>query len=192
MDVQAVLMGELGWAQSADTAGLLAGFMAGPAGIVQTLADLFTDSASGPGWSQICDVTRCPTDGLPWLAQFVGVRLPPGMPDAQARAAVQAESGWKRGTAAAIVAAAQQYVASGYTVVLAERTPDPYSFTLTIPAAGVSGTYAALDAGFSTYTALDASQTSYAGFTSSGGEGAISAAVLASKPAGLLMHINYT
>lgn len=184
------LLDEVGWAGTVDD-GTLASWLSGPAGLLQSIYDLCGDTPQGPGWSQIVDVTRAPTDALPWLAQFVGVRLPASLPDAQARAAVVAETGWHRGTATSLVAAAQAFLTTG-TVTIAERTPDPYSFTVLIPAAGLAGTYAALDSGFSSYTALDASQSTYAGLTSTGGSAGVQAALEALKPAGLLMTVTYT
>lgn len=184
------MLDECGWAQTVDTGGLAA-WLAGPAGLLQSIYDLCGDTPQGPGWSQIVDITRCPTDALPWLAQMVGVRIPASMPDAEARAATTAETGWHRGTAASLVAAAQAYLTSG-TVTIAERTPDPYSFTVTVPTAGLAGTYGALDTAFASYTAIDASQATYAGFVSAGGSAAVQSALDVLKPAGLLMTVAFT
>jgi hypothetical protein len=41
-------------------------------------ADLYDGT---PGWSVMLDVDRCPTEGLPYLAQWVGERLPIGITD---------------------------------------------------------------------------------------------------------------
>lgn len=76
-----------------------------------------------PGWSQMLDLNRCPTEALGWLAQFVGVTLQQGLTDAQQRARIAAVGGWSRGTVASIVAAAQQYLTGTKTVVVRERDP---------------------------------------------------------------------
>src|SRR5215467_11358862 len=43
----------------------------------QEVEDLVRDSPEGPGWSELLDLNRAPTQALPWLAQLVGVRLLP-------------------------------------------------------------------------------------------------------------------
>jgi hypothetical protein len=88
------------------------------------------------GWSTLLNPSACPTQFLPYLAQFVGVQVAPGTPDSEARSAVFAEAGFRRGTPAAIIAAAAAQLADA-TPTLVERTsptgPDPYHFLLVIP-----------------------------------------------------------
>jgi hypothetical protein len=104
------------------------------------------------------DVNRCPTEALGWLAQFAGVRLLPGATDAQSRQRIQSTDGFRRGTVAAMTAAAQRTLTGTKTVGITERyTGDPYQLQVTTFAAETPDTVA-------TYNAL-----------------------LAAKPAGLLL-----
>lgn len=85
--------------------------------------DQVLGSVVAPGWSQLVDIDRCPTEALPWLAQFVGVITRAGLSDAAQRDRIRSTSGWTRGTVGAIVGAAQQYLAGSKTVILRERDP---------------------------------------------------------------------
>jgi len=104
-------------------------------GMFQIVEDLSRDGVdnsgkNAPGWSQLMDLPRCPTYALQWLAQFIGVLLPIGLTDAQQRAYIAAAPGWKRGTPAAIIAAAQTHLTGNKLVTLRERSPDAYSFDI--------------------------------------------------------------
>ena len=124
------------------------------------------DDATHTGWGQLLDVNVCPTAALPWLAQFAGVSIPVGATDAQMRAAIVAQQNSKRGTPATLIAILQSFLTGTQHVTLSERTPDPYSFTI----------------------------TSYLTETPGGAGGATAiaakAALLAAKPAGLIMTYN--
>jgi hypothetical protein len=71
----------------------------------------------------------CPAWALPWLGQWVGVRIEPGTPEAVARALVAGVAGWHRGTRQAMRAAASLFLdpPTG-TLWFRERNggPDPY------------------------------------------------------------------
>jgi len=75
----------------------------------QAVADLVHEDEQGrPGWSAVMDVDRAPGAGseidcLPFLAQFAGVRLQPGMTDSERRAAIRAREGYHRGRPGAII-----------------------------------------------------------------------------------------
>ena len=93
----------------------------------QEVDDLARDTPEAPGWSSVLDLARCRTDWLPWLAQFVGVTIRTGATDAQARALIAELSGFKRGTRASIIAAAQTTLTGAQTVYVQERySADPY------------------------------------------------------------------
>lgn len=96
----------------------------------QSLRDLVADSEAGPGWSSLLDVDRCPAPFLPFLAQFVGVRLPVGVAEAEARERIRTPAGFRRGTPAAIVAAAQRTLIGAKTVSLFERDGGAYRLTV--------------------------------------------------------------
>lgn len=104
----------------------------------QLVEDVVRDTPDGPGWSLLLDLDRCPDAALPWLGQFVGVRvLPSSTPDEQ-RARIRATDGWKRGTRDAMIGAALATLAPGAAVDFRERSGDPasepidYAYRLTV------------------------------------------------------------
>jgi hypothetical protein len=124
----------------------------------QLLDDYVRDSPDGPGWSALMDLARCPTEALGWLAQFAGVRMLPGLTDQQQRDRIKSTGGFRRGTTAAITAAAQPTLTGTKTVGITERyTGDPYQLAVNTYASETPDTVA-------TYNAI-----------------------LAAKPAGLLL-----
>jgi hypothetical protein len=166
----------------------LLAWLAGPGTVLQVLDDLCRDTPTGPGWSQVLDVTRCPTYALPWLGQFVGVRLPPTLADAAMRAAITAELGFGRGTVAALHTAAKPYLKPGGDIIVIERTPDAYSLTVQVDPGDLIGlTYAELAARYPTYDDVAAAFATYDDFTSS--EDQLIAALHAAKPAGLRLTL---
>ena len=74
-----------------------------------------------PGWAVVLDITKCPDEAIPWLGQFVGVRLPTGLTPAQQRAYVADAPGWDRGTVATIMASAQPFLTGNKSVTIRER-----------------------------------------------------------------------
>jgi Phage tail protein (Tail_P2_I) len=91
---------------------------------------LVRDSPDGPGWSALVDVNRSPPEALDWLAQLVGVRLLPDSTDAEKRLRIVSTDGFRRGTVEAIRAAAQATLTGTQTVTITERDGDPYVFTV--------------------------------------------------------------
>jgi hypothetical protein len=69
----------------------------------------------------LVDVDTCPDWALGWLAQLVGVTLPPGTSPDAARVLIRDVSGWKRGTPAALRAAAGAHLTGDKTVFFRER-----------------------------------------------------------------------
>jgi hypothetical protein len=81
-----------------------------------------------PGWSILLDVNRAPTKALPWLAQFVGAKVPSSMSDPAARARIVAHPNFARGTPALIIQAAQLHLTGTKDVLITERyNGDPYA-----------------------------------------------------------------
>lgn len=127
-------------AQSPDYAGYLTAFGA----MFDPVYALVSDQGSPDdpanytaGWSTLLNVETCPTQYLPWLGMFVGVYVAPGTADATARALISAKAGFGRGTPAAIVATAQQFLSGTQSCVLQERTAadgseDAYHFVLVV------------------------------------------------------------
>jgi hypothetical protein len=65
-----------------------------------------------PAWGRLLDPEICPTAALPYLAQFVGVTIPHGTPEAEARALILAEAGLERGTTQSIETAIERVLGS--------------------------------------------------------------------------------
>lgn len=131
-------------------------------GQLQLVEDLVRDTTGFVGWSKAVDADLTPAEFLPWLAQFVGLRIPQGILIADQRALIKAAPGWRRGSAAALRAGIQSYLTGLKRVFLVERdtsawhfgvttytseTPDPAKVLAYITAnkpAGLQFTYAAL------------------------------------------------
>jgi len=103
----------------------------------ELVEDWVRDTPDGPGWSLLLDAERCPPEALDWLAQFVGVRIPQGMSDDDARHRIESTDGFRRGTVAALQNAAWQTLTGKRSVFLSERDGDPadspdYAYHLTV------------------------------------------------------------
>src|ERR1035437_2211805 len=193
------LYDRMGWARDEDTGDVLEQWLSGIGQLIQTVDNLSRDEADAngnpvPGWSQVLDVDRAPTYALPWLAQFLGVRLDPSMRDDQMRYAIENPAGFARGTPGYIIAAANQYILPGYTVTISERDTSPYHLTVTVPAAGIAGgvygssTYLSLWQRYPTYTAMQAAFATYAAIWNTD-DAQIIAAIDATIPAGIQYSI---
>lgn len=91
------------------------------------LAEVFDPADDVPPLAPILDPDLCPEWALPWLAQLLGVTLPQGVPEDQARTMIKSVSGFKRGTPDALRAAAAYYLTGTQTVYFNERLAnDPY------------------------------------------------------------------
>lgn len=78
----------------------------------QLVEDLVRDTPDGVGWSTLLDLERCPDEALPWLAQFVGVRVLPNSTPEDQRARIASTDGFKRGTRDALIGAARATLVS--------------------------------------------------------------------------------
>lgn len=140
-------MAPLAW-MDASTGYALALFCGALGTMFQPVEDVARDTPEGPGWSAVVDLTRCPAAWLPWLAQFIGVTVPAGATDAQARAWIAETDGFNRGTPAAIRAAAAATLTGSQTVVLQERLGgDAYAlgaYTIATETPSVTQTRAAI------------------------------------------------
>lgn len=102
----------------------LAGWLDGPGHLLGEIDDLVRGH---DGWVWLLDPERTPAPWLPWLAQYRGVRLREGLDDASQRLRVREAAGQRRGTAAAVRAAARQLLTGDRRVELTERADgDPY------------------------------------------------------------------
>src|ERR1035437_1560669 len=96
------LYGRMGWAKDQDTTGVLEQMLSGIGQLIQTVDTLSRDGTDvndnpAPGWSQVLDINRAPTYVLPWLAQFLGVRLDSSIRDDQMRYQIKNPPGFARG-----------------------------------------------------------------------------------------------
>lgn len=148
------------------------------AGGLQDVEDIVRDTDDDPGWSIVLDADRAPVDWLPWLGQFVGVRLPVGLSEADQRARIKSTDGFQRGSPEALKEAARSYLTGTKSVFFIERfgsayrlhvatliaeTPDPgvvERALLEQKPAGIVMTYTAI-AGWD-YAALAFTQPTYA------------------------------
>lgn len=91
------------------------------------LQEVFDPEGDTPPVAPILSVELCPDWALPWLAQFMGVRIPAGTDPAIARALIRNVAGFQRGTPAAMRAAASFYLTGDSpTVYFRERDGSAY------------------------------------------------------------------
>lgn len=64
---------------------------------MQPAYDLVRAREGQAGWAVLFDAQNCPAYALPYLAQYVGVKLTPDMSEAQQRAEIAHPTGWRRG-----------------------------------------------------------------------------------------------
>lgn len=91
---------------------------------------LVRDTNDGPGWSALLDVDRAPSFALPWLGQLVGVSVDTSFGAIAQRQQISDVGGFRRGSPASIIAAAQAHLAGGKTVQLFERDGSAYQLTI--------------------------------------------------------------
>lgn len=154
-------------------------------------AEVGEDGAPGytPAWGTLLDVDTAPADALPYLAMYVGVVLPTGVSEAEARELIKTHAGFSRGTRASIEAAIERNLAPGTTFQIVERrtladAEDAYHFVITIKGKGIVQTWFTLKG---SWEGLSGSWENL-----SGNEGFIRAAVNEVKPAGVFYSIILT
>jgi len=145
----------------------MAKYLSGVGAMFQVVEDYGRDQQGGaiPGWASLMDPDLCPPEALGWLAQFVGVRLDVGLTVDEQRARIKATDGWKRGTVSAMRGAIAGYLTGSKTFSFRERfdynnpnVDSPYYMEVV------------------TYTSETPDPV------------AAGAALLASKPAGIVLH----
>jgi hypothetical protein len=144
--------------QDADNDDALAKFVHAVVAPLEEVDELVSPTEDGaPGWVTVSDADAVAVKMLPWLGQFVGVKPAAGLTEAEQRARVNAAAGFRRGTVGAMRAAPEPYLTGTKTVFFIERHTSAYNFSV----------------------ATLASETADAD--------AVEAALLAQKPAGLVM-----
>ncbi len=186
----------LGWAKDKDESRILLRWLSGIGEMLQTVDSIggpqvLADGSVAPGWTQVLDVNRCPTEILPWLGQFVGARFAPTLRDDEQRYLIENSPGWARGTPAAILAAANRFLLPGYAATLLERDTSPYHLTIEIPDAGVEGdaTCLALSLAYPSCASLPPAFDTCADLWR--GTAAVIASIEGAIPAGLVAELSF-
>lgn len=98
-------------------------YIAGVGVMYQPLHDFIRETPDGSSWSALLDPDRIPAKHLPWLGQWVGVRLNsvPVEPATNERSLVKAHVGFARGTPAAMIAEIKATLTGTQTVFMKER-----------------------------------------------------------------------
>jgi len=169
-------------------------FLEGPGSILQTIDDLVRDVVTPtpyPGWSIVLDVTRCPADALPWLAQCVGVRFTGSQTTvAEQQTAITSLQGFSRGTVASVEAAANAQLNSG-SCVITERDPDAYTVAVSAPSADLTGgSWSGVVAQYATWADLETAFATWADLLAQ--SDAFESAVENALPAGLNVSFSFT
>jgi Phage tail protein (Tail_P2_I) len=100
--------------------------------ILREVAEAFDPDGDIPPIAPLLDPELCPEWALPWLAQFVGVAIPQGATEAQARNLITQALGFRRGTRAAFEAALDALGIE--TAYFRERANgDPYALEIVVP-----------------------------------------------------------
>lgn len=90
--------------------------------------EVFDPEGDVPPVAPLLDPFLCPAFALPWLAQLIGLTLPPGTPEATARQLIYDAGGFRRGTVQSIRAVASYYLTGSQSVQFRERDGgDPYA-----------------------------------------------------------------
>lgn len=92
--------------------------------------ELYSEDAEQPGWENLLDPDTCPAPALPYLAQYVGERLPFGLTEAQQREWIKDAPNQQRGTVSSLVRAAQRKLTGSRLVTVIERDGGPDNVTV--------------------------------------------------------------
>jgi P2-related tail formation protein len=105
-----------------------------------------------PPWGRVFNPATCPRAALAYLAQFVGVSVPTGATEAEARALVLAHAGFNRGTKGSLETVIKRVIGAGEPFTVLERTGpagepgQPYYFLVYVgPGKATQALYNAID-----------------------------------------------
>jgi hypothetical protein len=130
-----------------DAHGYAHAYLCGSLGaIFAEVAEVFDPEGDTPPLAPLLDPVLCPAWALPWLAQMVGIVLPDGMSEADARSFISEVAGFKRGTRQAMQAAVSVYLTGDKTVYFRERDGSPYTLEVVTLASETPDAAAALRA----------------------------------------------
>jgi Phage tail protein (Tail_P2_I) len=96
----------------------LARYVAAIGVMIQDIVDL---SRAPSAWADIMDPDTCPPEGLGWLAQMTGIRLPQQITADEARTIIKDQVNWRRGTPRGITEAIQKLLTGTKHVGIIER-----------------------------------------------------------------------
>lgn len=99
---------------------------------LQKLDDVIRDRGETPGWAVVMDPDEAPAEWLPWLGQFVGVRLPEGEGDAESRVRIKTTPNFHRGGPDAMRNDVGATLSGDKQVYLVEKVGDAYHFTVAV------------------------------------------------------------
>lgn len=93
---------------------------------------MYSEDEEQPGWENLLDPDTCPAPALPYLAQYVGERLPLGLTVAQQRQWIKDAPNQRRGSVGSLVRAAQRALdpSTSQLVTVIERDGDADTVTL--------------------------------------------------------------
>lgn len=92
----------------------------------EPIYDIVAEGEDGErGWSKRFDPYGTPANGLPYLAQFPGAVLTPGMTEDQAREEIAEPTGWGRGRLPSITLITKRELTGTKWVRIRPRTPGP-------------------------------------------------------------------
>lgn len=108
--------------------------------MLSPLDDLVRETDTHPGWAKALDVDEAPPFVLPWLAQFVGVKLEPFISSAsddeytawvaRQRERIKTHEAFDRGTVGHLIRGAQEWLTGTKTVYLYERDTNAWHMTI--------------------------------------------------------------
>lgn len=144
-DVTEDIFGSLGPFAKDDgeaTAWHLLKFIEALAGPFVFLDALIADEGSVPGWANLFSPATAPAWLLPHSGQYVGVTVPEGMAEADARTRITDEAGWRRGRIDSIINALKAVMTGTKIVNYVERYTSAYTLYVQTYSAQVPDTAA--------------------------------------------------
>ena len=113
--------------------------------ILELAEETGSDGEAGyvPAWGILFEVERATLRELPFLSNFVGVTVPKGATEAEARALVKASAGLERGTLMSLEGVIKRIIGATEPFTIQERTnasgePAAYYFNVYVPTGKIS------------------------------------------------------
>ena len=101
------------------------------AAIGTMIHDIIDLSRAPSTWGDLMDPDTCPPEGLGWLAQLVGIRLPQPITASEARAIIKQQQNFKRGTPEGIAQGIEPLLTGTQFVSIIERADgNPYKIVV--------------------------------------------------------------